>query len=92
MGGGAATVQGAGKEMQGRMKIARDAYLALRVTGQASLPAQICPHSTLWWTCCPFMRRFPNQEPLRSGSLGLGGFLPVWGYTEHWRTFDYGFC
>lgn len=68
-----------GKETQERLKISQNAYLALRVTSQAPLPAQICPHSTLWWTRCPFFLRFPVQGPLRSGSLAFGGLLAVWG-------------
>ena len=58
-----------GKETQGRKKITRDAYLALRVSGQAPHPAQICPHSTLWWTCYAFYLRFLIQEPLKIRKL-----------------------
>lgn len=53
-GGGAAMRSRGGKAAPGRLQRTPDAYLALGVTGQAPLPPQLCPHSTLWRALCPF--------------------------------------
>ena len=60
-----------GKETRRRRERTPDAYLAPRVTGQAPLPARICPRSTLWWTCCPFYLRFNVLESPTPGGLAF---------------------
>lgn len=73
-------VQGGGRETQGRMTTAPDAYLALRGS-PVKLPSQhkFTPTAPSGGHAFRSFGGSPSEESLKSGSLTFGGFLVVWG-------------